>query len=276
MRRDARPGADDGRRAARDPREGPGSGLGPRRRDDGARARRRRRRPAGVPAGQGPLQDGRPPELRADLAEGRSHRVLRSSLADRRRRHGGRRRSLRTDDDARRAVQLRAGPGVVARRPEVWFTASRALARELFAVEPFRKAASHRRRSRQPHAARHLEIRTRARDARSRAHLRARRRAPATRRDRDLSWLNWTLAIDLSDDGKTALLEEEGGDAYMVGPAADRWVADRAPESRKRRRTVSTTGSGRSSSPSREQARRRRADRPRPADSARRPRTCAD
>jgi len=36
--------------------------------------------------------------------------------------------------------------------------------------------------------------------------------------DRDLSWLNWTLAMDLSEDGRTALLEEEGGSgAYMVG-----------------------------------------------------------
>jgi hypothetical protein len=37
--------------------------------------------------------------------------------------------------------------------------------------------------------------------------------------DRDISWLDWTLAVDLSEDGKTALLEEEGGDggAYMAG-----------------------------------------------------------
>ena len=37
-------------------------------------------------------------------------------------------------------------------------------------------------------------------------------------RDRDLSWLNWTIPLDLSEDGKTALIEEEGGDgAYMAG-----------------------------------------------------------
>ena len=39
-----------------------------------------------------------------------------------------------------------------------------------------------------------------------------------TSTDRDLSWLNWTLAVDLSEDGKTALLEEEGGSGeYMSG-----------------------------------------------------------
>ena len=37
--------------------------------------------------------------------------------------------------------------------------------------------------------------------------------------ERDLSWLDWTLSSDLSEDGKTALLEEEGGDGgvYMAG-----------------------------------------------------------
>ena len=41
--------------------------------------------------------------------------------------------------------------------------------------------------------------------------------SPGDTPDRDISWLNWTLAVDLSEDGSLALLDEEGGDAYMVG-----------------------------------------------------------
>ena len=109
----------------------------------------------------------------------------------------------------RRAVHLGAGPGLVARRHARSGSPPPArLARELFAVEPLRKAAQHLRRARQPHGARHLEIRTRAHDARSRADLRARRRARATAEERDLSWLNWTLVIDLSEDGKSAALRK--------------------------------------------------------------------
>jgi hypothetical protein len=40
---------------------------------------------------------------------------------------------------------------------------------------------------------------------------------PGTAEDRDLSWLNWTLTMDLSEDGRTLLLEEEGGESYMTG-----------------------------------------------------------
>jgi Tol biopolymer transport system component len=40
---------------------------------------------------------------------------------------------------------------------------------------------------------------------------------PGGAEDRDLSWLNWTLIADLSEDGKTLLLEEEGGESYMTG-----------------------------------------------------------
>ena len=44
-------------------------------------------------------------------------------------------------------------------------------------------------------------------------------RAPGETQERDLSWLDWSLPVDLSDDGKTLLLEEEGtatGPNYMV------------------------------------------------------------
>jgi Tol biopolymer transport system component len=40
---------------------------------------------------------------------------------------------------------------------------------------------------------------------------------PGTAEDRDLSWLDWTLASDLSEDGKTVLVEEEGGESYVTG-----------------------------------------------------------
>src|SRR5206468_8159563 len=44
--------------------------------------------------------------------------------------------------------------------------------------------------------------------------------APGEQKERDLSWLDWSLVRDLSPDGKTVLFDESGdgaGAAYAVG-----------------------------------------------------------
>ena len=99
---------------------------------------------------------------------------------------------------------------------EVWFTAARTLPRELYAVSlsgKLRGVAA---------VPGNITLRDISKSGRvlvthdlERASAHA--VGPGDSPDRDLSWLNWTLGTDLSEDGKTALLEEEGGEAYEVG-----------------------------------------------------------
>ena len=99
---------------------------------------------------------------------------------------------------------------------EVWFTASRTLARELFAA-----SLSGRLRSISAVPG-NLTVRDISKSGRVLMTHDLERTSvhvvgPSEAEERDLSWLNWTLATDLSEDGKSLLLEEEGGEAYMVG-----------------------------------------------------------
>ncbi len=100
---------------------------------------------------------------------------------------------------------------------EVWFTASRTIiARELYAVSLSGKLRNI------VAVPGNLTLRDIAKSGRvlvthdlERVSVHASK--PGDAHDRDLSWFNWTLGSDLSEDGRTALLEEEGGDAYMAG-----------------------------------------------------------
>ncbi len=99
---------------------------------------------------------------------------------------------------------------------EVWFTASRAFARELFAANLSGKVRSI---AAVPGS---LTLRDISKSGRVLLTHDLERTSvqvvgPGALEDRDLSWLNWTLATDLSEDGRTLLIEEEGGESYVAG-----------------------------------------------------------
>jgi Tol biopolymer transport system component len=99
---------------------------------------------------------------------------------------------------------------------EVWFTAARTLSRELFAANLSGKV---RRIAAVPGG---LTLRDISKSGRVLVTHDLERSSvqvvgPGNAEERDLSWLTWTLAIDLSEDGKTLLIEEEAGDPYVVG-----------------------------------------------------------
>ncbi len=100
---------------------------------------------------------------------------------------------------------------------EVWFTASGALARSLWGVSlsgKLRAIAA---------VAGNLNLRDISKAGRALVSHDLERLSvyvtgPDEGADRDISWLNWTIATDLSEDGRTALLEEQGGGpSYMAG-----------------------------------------------------------
>ena len=115
-----------------------------------------------------------------------------------------------------RSVPSRAWPG----RPTAARSGSprrtRSAARALRG-EPLRKAAQHRRRAGQPHSSRHLENRDACSSRTISSEPRCTSSARATAEERDLSWLNWTLGTDLSDDGKTVLSRKRAAGPYVVG-----------------------------------------------------------
>ena len=90
--------------------------------------------------------------------------------------------------------------------------------------------------------------------------------APATRRTAT-SPGSTGPSPSISPRTAMTLLDRGGRRRVHGGPAPDRWVADRPPESRTAREDCLPTGSGRSS-PLRASRTNARADRPRPADSA--------
>jgi eukaryotic-like serine/threonine-protein kinase len=100
---------------------------------------------------------------------------------------------------------------------EVWFTASHSLARSLWGVSlsgKLRAIAA---------VPGNLTVRDISKAGRvlvthDQERMSAFATGPEEPTERDISWLNWTLVSDLSEDGKTALLEEEGGvGAYLFG-----------------------------------------------------------
>jgi len=135
---------------------------------------------------------------------------------------------------------------------EIWFTAaSSGNARELQGVTP---AGAGRRVSGFPGMVRLFDISKDGRVLLSRDSVRIGiyGKAPGEEKERDLSWLDWSLLADLSSDGKTVLFDEENegvgpnyvscirgtngspvirlGDGSAVALSRDgRWAASRSP-----------------------------------------------
>ena len=90
-------------------------------------------------------------------------------------------------------------------------------------------------------------------------------KGPGDEKERELSWLDYSLATDLSPDGKTLLITESGeggGPGYCGLPAPHRWVSGGETRRRKHRPRSRRTASGRSRSFTRHPIRRSSCFRP--------------